>query len=178
MKGIILYASRYGATRRYADWLAEETGFARVETRSAGIEEVRQCDTVVLGGGVYASGIEGIAFLRKHIGALRGKRVIVFCVGASPYDEAAFRQLVARNLKDSLADLPCFYCRGSLNMDRMGFFDRNLCRMLRKAVAKKPPEERTPLEQALMEAGDRPRDWTDRSFLAPILEAVRQTADP
>ena len=27
MKGIILYRSKYGATKRYADWLAQETGF-------------------------------------------------------------------------------------------------------------------------------------------------------
>lgn len=27
MNGIILYTSKYGSTKRYADWLAEETGF-------------------------------------------------------------------------------------------------------------------------------------------------------
>ena len=27
MKGIILYKSKYGATKRYAQWLSEETGF-------------------------------------------------------------------------------------------------------------------------------------------------------
>ena len=31
MKGIILYTSKYGATKRYAQWLAEETGFDCLE---------------------------------------------------------------------------------------------------------------------------------------------------
>ncbi|NLZ89841.1 MAG: flavodoxin, partial [Clostridiales bacterium] len=31
MKGIILYQSKYGATKKYAHWLAEDTGFAVME---------------------------------------------------------------------------------------------------------------------------------------------------
>ena len=57
MKGIILYQSKYGATRRYAEWIAEETGFDCVETGKAKIEDVMKYDTIVLGGGIYASGI-------------------------------------------------------------------------------------------------------------------------
>lgn len=34
-QGIILYKSKYGATRKYAQWLAEETGFACLETDRA-----------------------------------------------------------------------------------------------------------------------------------------------
>ena len=45
--------------------------------------------------------------------------------------------------------------------------------MLQKAVAKKKPEDCEVWEKALMEAGDQKHDWTDKSYLAPILEAVR-----
>ena len=172
MKGIILYTSKYGATKRYARWLAEETGFDCIETRHAKIAEVRQYDAVVLGGGIYASGIAGISFLKKNISQLQGKKVIVFCDGASPYEESAFQQIAAHNLKDDLAGLPCFYCRGAWNFDSMSFLDRNLCRMLQKAVAKKKPEDCEVWEKALMEAGSEKHDWTDKSYLAPILEAL------
>lgn len=173
MNGIILYTSKYGATKRYAGWLAEETGFACVEVKQARIEDVKGYDTVVLGGGVYASSVAGLSFLKKNWSELKGKRIVVFCVGASPCDEEAFGQLKAFNLKDELAGLPCFYCRGALDRDAMTFLDRNLCKMLQKAVAKKRPEDRNVLERAIMEAGDQKRDWTDRAYLAPILEAIR-----
>ena len=172
MKGIVLYTSKYGSTRRYARWIAEETGFNLEETKKAGIRDVLQYDTVVFGGGIYASGIAGLSFLRKHIGQLQGKKVIVFCVGASPYDEAAFRKIVARNLKDSLAGLPCFYCRGSFDPENMGVLDRSLCAMLRKAVEKKKPEDREIWETALVEAGEEKHDWTDRAYIVPILQAI------
>ena len=36
MNGIILYQSKYGATKKYTDWISEETGFSFVETKKAG----------------------------------------------------------------------------------------------------------------------------------------------
>ena len=52
MKGIILYTSKYGATKRYADWLVEATGFDCIETKNAKIKDVIQYDTIILGGGI------------------------------------------------------------------------------------------------------------------------------
>lgn len=173
MSGIILYQSKYGATKRYADWISEETGFDCIETKRAKIEVVKQNSTIILGGGIYASGIAGLSFLKKHIKELQGKRIVVFCDGASPYDENAFEQIVAHNMKDVLTGIPCFYCRGAWDMDNMNMVDRNLCKMLRKAVMKKNPNEYEVWERALMEAGEEMCDWTDKSYIAPILEAVR-----
>ena len=113
MKGIILYTSKYGSTKRYAEWLAEETGFDCVETKKAKLEAVKQYDTILLGGGIYASGIAGLPFLKKNMAQLREKKVIVFCDGASPYEERAFQQIVAHNLKDSLSVQSCFWSPAS-----------------------------------------------------------------
>ena len=44
-------------------------------------------------------------------------------------------------MKDRLTDIPCFYCRGAWDMEAMNVVDRNLCKMLRKEVAKKQPDE-------------------------------------
>ena len=40
MSGVILYQSKYGATKRYAEWLSEETGFQCIETKKADINEI------------------------------------------------------------------------------------------------------------------------------------------
>ena len=173
MKGIILYTSKYGATKRYADWLAEESGFDCIETKNAKIEDVIQYDAIILGGGIYASGISGLSFLKKNIGKLQGRKIIVFCDGASPFDEKAFQQIIDYNLKGPLSGLPCFYCRGAWDMDRMNFADRNLCRLLQKVVAKKKPGDYEVWEKALIEAGSKKCDWTDKAYIKPILDALR-----
>ena len=175
MSGIILYKSKYGSTKRYADWLAEETGFATMDVGNASIKDVSQYDTVLFGGGVYASGIAGLSFLKKHWGSLAGKKVLVFVCGASPYDKEAFDAVVALNMKGGLSGVPCFYCRGAFDMSSMTFKDRTLCKLLRKAVAKKDPEEYEVWERALMEVPEGERsDWTDKAYIQPILEALHQ----
>ncbi len=172
MKGIILYQSKYGATKKYADRLSEETGFPCVETKKARIDEVSKYDVIVLGGGIYASGIAGLSFLKKHIDALNGKKIIVFCDGASPYEEKAFGEVVSRNMTGRLEGIPCFYCRGAWDMDGMNAVDRGLCKMLLKAVTKKDPADCAVWEKALLEAGDNKCDWTDEKYLEPIIKAI------
>ncbi len=129
---------------------------------------------IILGGGIYASGIAGLSFLKKHINQLKEKKVILFCDGAAPFDEIEFQNVIDYNLKDSLAGLPCFYCRGALDLSALNFVDRNLCKILLKAAEKKKPEDCSILERALLEAKDQKCDWTDKSYLAPILEEIRK----
>lgn len=172
MNGIILYQSKYGATKKYADWISEKTGFSITEIKKAKIYDVQKYDNIILGGGIYASGIAGLSFLRKNIDMLKGKKILVFCVGASPYDEVAFQKIVQHNMKDKLTDIPCFYCRGAWNMDKMNIIDRNLCKMLRKVVANKNPNEYEVWEKALMAAGNNNCDWTDEKYIEPILKAL------
>ena len=77
-------------------------------------------------------------------------------------------------MKDELAGIPVFFCRGAFDMQAMSFADRTLCRILKKAVAKKDPKDYELWEAAIMETKDDvPCDWTDKSYLEPILEAVR-----
>lgn len=173
MNGVILFQSKYGATKKYADWISNKTGFNVIETKKAKLGEVQKYDTIILGGGIYASGIAGLSFLRKNMNDLQNKKIIVFCVGASPYEEKAFQEIVQHNMKDKLSSIPCFYCRGAWDIASMSIVDRNLCKMLRTAVAKKPPEEYELWERALMAAGEESCDWTDEKYIEPILEILK-----
>ena len=172
MNGIILYQSKYGATKKYAQWLSEATGFACIETKKADIRQVAQYDTIIFGGGVYASGVAWLSFLRKNYEKLKEKKLIIFCVGASPYDEATVQQAARHNLKKDLLGIPFFYCRGAWDEEAMGFTDRTLCKMLQKAIAKQDPSTFEPWMVALMSARGQKCDWTDKKYLAPILNEL------
>ena len=79
-KGVILYRSKYGATKKYASWLEEATGFDCIETPNATVDAVKQYETIILCGGIYASGIAGLSFLKKNMEKLKGSKILVFCV--------------------------------------------------------------------------------------------------
>lgn len=168
-KGIILYQSKYGATKKYADWLQEATGFDCTETKRASVDALRRYDVIILGGGVYASGILGCSYLKKNYDKLKGKKLAVFCVGASPYDEKAMEQIRQLHFQDELNGVPLFYCRGAWDEDRMSFGDRTLCRMLQKAVAKQDANTYEPWQKALMCAVGQKCDWTDKKYLEPLI---------
>ena len=91
MNGIIIYQSKYGATKKYANWLVSITGYGCIETKNAVAADIAKYEVIILAGGIYASGIAGLSFLKKNIDKLYGKHIAVFCVGASPFDEDAFQ---------------------------------------------------------------------------------------
>jgi menaquinone-dependent protoporphyrinogen IX oxidase len=171
-KGIILYQSKYGTTKKYANWLTEETNFDCVETKKARLSQLKPYNTIILGGGIYASGILGFSFLKKNIDQLLDKKIAVFCVGASPYNEAAFQQMYSHNFTKNLSGIRCFYCRGAWDENKMSFQDRMLCKMLQKAVAKKDPSTYEPWEAALMCSVGKQCDWSDKEYLKPIIEYI------
>ena len=174
MNGIIIYKSKYGTAKKYAEWLSEATGFPCVSTKEANMNKAAECDVVIVGGGVYASGIACTSFLKKNFGKLQGKKIVVFTCGASPYDKTAVDAVIDMNMKDDLKGIPVFYCRGSFDLKSMSFIDRNLCMMLRKSLLKKDPKDMAVWEKALVEATDNEaHDWTDKSYLEPILEAIK-----
>ncbi len=174
MSGIIVYKSKYGASKKYAEWLSEETGFRCVSVKEVKADELASCDTIIVGGGIYASGFAFTSFLKKNIGRLKGKKIIAYACGASPYVKEFVDEVIARNMKDDLAGIPVFYCRGTYDLKSMSFADRTLCKMLRNSVAKKDPKDREVWEEALMEGDENTgRDWTDKSYLEPVMEAVK-----
>lgn len=173
-KGIIVYQSKYGATKKYAEWLQVMTNFQCIEISKAVVNEVAQYETIILCGGVYASGIAGLSFLKKNIGKLKNKKLAILCVGASPYDEKAFTEIKARNLTGDLRDIPLFYGRGAWDESKMKFLDRTLCKMLQKSVVKKDPSTYEPWMNALMCAVGQTCDWTDKKYLIPLMDYLKK----
>lgn len=173
-KGIILYQSKYGATQKYVDWLIEETKFDCIKTPNAKVKDIEKYNTIILCGGIYASGIAGLSFLRKNYDALKSKKIAILCVGASPFEEKAFSEVQTYNLKEDLKDIPTFYGRGAWNEESMTLKDRTLCKMLQKAIAKKDRNTYEPWMKALMSAVGKKCDWTDKVYLKPLLDYINQ----
>lgn len=171
-KILVVYRSKYGATKRYAEMMAARSGAELRENGALRAEDVARHDTVLFFCAVYASGLSGLQALTKNRAALAGKRVAVFGVGASPYDEAALAEL---KMRAGLADIPLFYGRGAWNEAQMSFKDRTLCKLLQKSLAKQDPSTFAPWQTALMEAQGQVCDWVDEKYLAPLERWLAQS---
>ena len=81
---LILFRSKYGASRQYAQWLHEQIPSELAEQSSIKPQNLKAYSQIVLFGGIYAGSIAGVTFLIKHRELLAGKTLAVFAVGASP----------------------------------------------------------------------------------------------
>jgi menaquinone-dependent protoporphyrinogen IX oxidase len=83
VKALILYKSKYGSTKQYAQWLNQEI--------NSDIFELDKCPSlenynlIILGGGIYMGKINGSDFISKNWDILKNKKVILFSTsGAEP----------------------------------------------------------------------------------------------
>lgn len=173
-KTIILYKSKYGAAKRYAGLLSESLRCATMENYRLNADRVKEYDNIVICGGIYASGVAGISFLKKNYEALKEKNIVVFAVGASPYDEKAVMEIRQHNLSGVSSDIPFFYGRGAWDEESMTWMDRTLCNMLVKSLLKKDPAAYEPWEKALAEAFGKKCDWVDMKYLEPAIEYLQK----
>lgn len=174
MEGIILFKSKYGSVKKYAQWLGEFTGFLIKELSQVSTKEVAQYQWIILCGGIYASGISGIKFISKNMKELKEKNLVIFAVGASHYDEDYFEKIKKHNLKEEMENIPMFYGRGAWDEETMTFKDRTLCKMLQKMLSKKNPKDYEPGEDALMSSMGQKKDWTDKKYLEPLLKYIER----
>lgn len=171
MSAIVLYKSKYGASRRYAQLLAAELGCEAQEV-SAHSEIAANCNWAIFVGGVYAGTVAG---LRAFERAVRGHaaRPAVLCVGAAPADGGEVGRLSAHVRRGALADAAVFYARGAWDEQAMTLRDRAMCGLLRRAVAGRSADSCEPWMRELLSVAGQRCDWVDRGYILPLLECVR-----
>ncbi len=173
-KILVLYGSRYGAAKQYAQWLSEDLNADCMDIREAGQADFSPYQVVLFGGGVYASGIEGMPKFRAVLPRIGAAPAAVFAVGMSPGEDTAAVQAVKKqNMTENVSLLPFFYCRGKMDLSKLKFLHRTMLKMMRKSLAKQEGKALSPAEQAILSLDDKPMDWTSREYLKPMEEWVQ-----
>ena len=101
MNTIVIYKSKYGSTKAYADWIAEELACTAVDVADFKPTEFDGYDTIVYGGGLYAEMIAGISLITKNADKLTDKKIAVFSTGLTPLDcrEYYDKMVIEKNFK-------------------------------------------------------------------------------
>ena len=104
-KTAVIFYSKYGSTRQYAEWIAEELGADLIDARARRLKlrDIQEYDTIIYGGGIYSGGIKGVELITKNWAkGLSAKRVIVFAVGIAVDNEANREQCREINFEKRL----------------------------------------------------------------------------
>ena len=172
---IVIYQSKYGSTKQYAEWIAEALNCRSCEATKTSIEELLQYETIIFGGGLYASGINGVSLITKNFEKLRVKKLIVFTVGlASTEDTSIFEPIINKNFKKEMQpSVQFFHLRGGIDYTKLNLIHKTMMAMLKKTVIKKGESNLTDEDQLLLSTYGDQIDFTDQSTIQPILDCAK-----
>ena len=174
MSTIVLYKSRYGSTKKYAEWIGEALACPVRDVKTMKIDDLAAYDTIVYGGGLYAEVIAGLSFLTKNTDALQNKKIAVFSTGITPLGcrEYYDKLVPEKNFKNGVPEnMRVFNFLGKMILSELSLPHRTALKALKKLMGSK--ENPTEMEKLLVELCDADGDFSDKSAITPLLEYIQ-----
>lgn len=174
MKSIVIYKSKYGSTKAYAQWIAEELGCDAVDAKSVTVDDILGYDAIVYGGGLYAEVIAGVSLITKNLDKLDGKKIVVYSTGITPLDCRDYydKMVIEKNFKPDMLDkIKVYNFLGKMVVDELSLVHRTAIKTLKKIMSGK--ENPTEMEKLLVDLCDADGDFTDRSAISDLVNYIK-----
>ena len=175
MKTIVIYKSKYGSTKQYAEWIADELSADIFEAKSVNAEKLMEYDTIIYGGGLYAEVIAGVTLITKNIDKLGGKKLIVFTTGITPLDcrEYYDKLVLDKNFKGDIREkIKVYNFLGKMILSELSLPHRTAIKALKKLMSGK--ENPTEMEKLLVTLCDADGDFSDREAISELVEYAKE----
>ncbi len=171
MNVLVVYRTRYGSTREYAQWIGEELHADVRPMDTVRSSDIAPYDTIIVGGYLRMGKIQGVDFLTRYWSDLSGKRLFLFSVAGAPERSPERALWFGNSLPEHIREhVQHFPLRGRAK--NLNWWDRFLISfpkiLLRRAYKKDPSEAN---KRAL--AGMDEFDAVSRPSIAQLVNAVR-----
>lgn len=169
----VIYKSKYGATKRYAGWIALKLDADLYEVSDIRRKDLKQYDTIIYGGPLYTGKIKGIKFITNNYEDIKEKKVSVFIVGMIEFDEDYINSILENNIPKEIADnIEIFYFRGKMNYKELSLKDKILITGLRVSISNKKQSDISNEEKMTLEIIDNYIDYIDKKSIDILLDNV------
>jgi len=168
MNGIVLYKSRYGATRQYADWIAADLRLPVIDPERIDERLLTACDFLLIGTSVYNGELTLKAWLKENEHLLKHKKMLIFIVCAPSPDVSKHGQIIMDNVPGTLLrpSTDIFFLPGRWILGHLTPTDGRALR--EKALTEGDPAKKEVLSQD--------SDAVKKENIFEVLEAVRTFA--
>ncbi|MBS1660349.1 MAG: hypothetical protein JST68_04790 [Bacteroidetes bacterium] len=102
MNGIMLYRSRYGATKQYAEWIGDDLQLPVIDPEMIDMRLLATCNFLLIGTSVYNGELLLKDWLQENEHLLKHKKLFFFIVCAPNPDESKHHQIIAGNIPSEL----------------------------------------------------------------------------
>ena len=174
MSTIVVYKTKYGSTKQYAEWISEDLGCGCVDAKKVKIDDLVGYDTIIYGGGLYAEVINGVSLITKNIEKLKDKKIIVYTTGITPSDVRAYYdgEVLEKNFKNGVPEnVRIFNFLGKMVQKELTPVHYAALVTLKKIMsAKKNPSDMVKL---LIKLCDADGDFSDRKYIKELVEYAK-----
>ena len=174
MNTIVIYKSKYGSTKQYAEWIKEELCCDIAEAKSVTPDDLLKYDNIIYGGGLYAEIINGVHLLTKNFDKLKDKKIAIFTTGITPLDCRDYydNEVLEKNFKSGVPEnVKVFNFLGKMILDELTPVHRAALKTLKKIMsARKNPTE---LELLLIELCDADGDFSNREDIKELIKYIK-----
>lgn len=174
MNAVVIYRTKYGSTKTYAEWISEELGCPMFEYKDISADDLLKYDTIIYGGGLYAEVIRGVHIITKNLAKLEGKKIAVYSTGITPLDckEYYDKYVIEKNFKPEMLDkIKVFNFMGKMKTDELTLVDKAALKTLKKIMSSK--KNPTAMEKLLVDLCDADGDFSDREAIKDLIEYVK-----
>lgn len=173
MKCIVIYNSKTGFTKKYAQWIATKLNCEAVEEKNMTPKQWQEHSLMIYGGPLMAGKIAGWDKIRNRIVA-EGKQATVYTVGATPMAAVdVIEKVKSDNLsEEEQKEIPFYYFEGGINYEEMGFFSKTILKMMYKSLKNK--KDKTPEEIGMMQVFEASFDHAKEEYVEALVEGVKQ----
>ena len=175
MNAIVIYKSKYGSTKQYAEWIADRLCCEVKDAKSVKIGDLEEYDIIVYGGGLYAEVINGVSLITKNIDKLANKKIAVFSTGITPLDCRDYydKLVIKKNFtKDMLENIKVFNFLGKMILKELSLPHRTAIKALKKLMSSK--ENPTEMESLLIKLCDADGDFTDKTAIEELIAYIEK----
>lgn len=170
MKTLIIYKSKTGFTKWYAEFIAKDVDGNLMNFKEVTTEIMSGYDVVVYGGGLYAGIINGYKKAKKMFEKSSAKKLILFATGGTPNESTKeIDEIWKNNLSaEELQSIPHFYMQGGICYEKMSFSNRIIMKMMSKVLGKKKNKDSA--EEEFAQRIKSSYDITAREYAEPLIK--------
>ena len=173
MKTIVIYKSKTGFAKKYAEWIAEDLDADIFEVSKITVDMLEDYDTVIYGAGLYAVGINGVKYITQNLEKLKNKKIVIFATGMSPTREDVINEVKDKNF--TLIEqkyIRFFYIRGGFDYSKLKPFDKILMTLLKYRIKLKNKKKLTEDERGMLASFNKTVDFVVRKNINEILNYI------
>jgi menaquinone-dependent protoporphyrinogen IX oxidase len=124
---LIVYKSKYGSTRQYAEWIHKQIPSDLVDAEKGDKAEFSHYDVIVFGGYVRMGRIVIAPLIVEAWNAIKEKKVVLFLVSGTPPQHPNIQKIFNKSLPDEIRkEIKYFSLSGRIVSRDLSFFDKLL----------------------------------------------------